>query len=647
MVRRKKNSNIPWIGSIPESWNLQKSKFLFSQRNEKGNSIELQLLSPTQKYGVIPQTLYEKLSGMKTVKLNDNVDLSPMKTIHKGDFCISLRSFQGGFEYSEFEGVVSPAYQVFYGNEKIFAGYYKFLFKDQSFIEKMNSFTMSLRDGKNIAFSDFANSFLPVPQIEEQKKIAEFLDEKCGAIDFAVENTKASIEEYKKLKRAVITEAVTKGIHGNRLMKDSGNKWIGQIPIDWEIIRLKNVATSFTKGNGITKTDIVENGDVPCVRYGEIYSKYNQAFSECHTRTNLSIISPAKFFSHGDILFACTGEIVKEIGKSIVYLGQDECLAGGDIIVLKHKQNPSFLNYALNCEYAQAQKSYNKTKLKVVHISSTDIGNIVIAIPSLDEQENIADYLDSRCSEIDNIIARKKQYILELEKFKKSLIYEYVTGKKEVPAATQVEEIVDYPYFPAKYNAKSSRFAQAILMSKILDENCDNMGRVKLEKTLYTIENSIGFDFDTEYVRDVAGPFDSSIYDCEGIISRKNKWFVIDETGRGVSYNTTEKKDTYKKYYMKYFSEYDAEIQRIIDLFSNYTTDKAEIIATLFAAWNDAIIDKKAFTDENIVNDILDNWHDKKKRFSKDIWLNALGEMREINLIPKGYGKHTVKKGER
>ena len=90
MVRRKKNSNIPWIGSIPESWNLQKGKFLFSQRNEKGNSIELQLLSPTQKYGVIPQTLYEKLSGMKTVKLNDNVDLSPMKTIHKGDFCISL-----------------------------------------------------------------------------------------------------------------------------------------------------------------------------------------------------------------------------------------------------------------------------------------------------------------------------------------------------------------------------------------------------------------------------------------------------------------------------------------------------------------------------------------------------------------------------
>ena len=84
------------------------------------------------------------------------------------------------------------------------------------------------------------------------------------------------------------------------------------------------------------------------------------------------------------------------------------------------------------------------------------------------------------------------------------------------------------------------------------------------KKTLYTIENSIGFDFDTGYVRDVAGPFDSSIYDCEGIVSRKNKWFVIDETGRGVSYNTTEKKDTYKKYYMKYFSEYDAEIQRII-----------------------------------------------------------------------------------
>ena len=178
--------------------------------------------------------------------------------------------------------------------------------------------------------------------------------------------------------------------------------------------------------------ETVENGDTPCVRYGEIYSKYNQAFYECETRTNLSLNTTPKYFSYGDILFTCTGELVEEIGKSVVYLGQDECLAGGDIIVMKHSQNPVFLNYALNSQCAQAQKSCDKTKLKVVHISASDIGNILLALPPIAEQEEIADYLDKKCSEIDTLIEKKTALLEEMETYKKSVIYEYVTGKKEV-----------------------------------------------------------------------------------------------------------------------------------------------------------------------------------------------------------------------
>lgn len=152
-----KDSGIEWVGMIPDTWCMLKGKYLFAQRSTRGNAVSLQLLSPTQRFGVIPQALYEELTGMNAVKLNENVDLSQMKTIHKGDFCISLRSFQGGFEYSEYEGVVSPAYQVFYPTVKVVRGYYKYLFKEKGFIEKMNSYTMTLRDGKNIAFADFGN----------------------------------------------------------------------------------------------------------------------------------------------------------------------------------------------------------------------------------------------------------------------------------------------------------------------------------------------------------------------------------------------------------------------------------------------------------------------------------------------------------
>lgn len=261
----------------------------------------------------------------------------------------------------------------------------------------------------------------------------------------------------------------------------------------------------------------------------------------------------------------------------------------------------------------------------------------------LDEQEEIAHYLDEKCAAIDTLIAKKTALLTELETYKKSLIYEYVTGKTEV-ADVQVQEHVPvvYPSFPAVINTDKPRFAQAVLMSKILDSNVRQMGRVKLEKMLYTIETSIGFDFDTEYAREAAGPLHGSIYECEGIIGQRNKWFTLKQSQHGVSYTPTSSKDKYKKYYDKYFGDYAAEIDRIISVFRDYTMDQAEIIATLFAAWNDTIIDQKQFTDEDIVDDVLNNWHESKKRFPRDVWLRAMEQMRKHNLVPRGYGKHTI-----
>lgn len=204
-----KNSGIEWLEGQPTHWEHFKGKYIFKQRNERGNQIELQLLSPTQNYGVIPQTLYEELSGMSAVKLDEKINLSILKTIHKGDFCISLRSFQGGFEYSQYEGVVSPAYQVFYPVKEIFDGYYKYLFKEKSFIAVMNSYTLSLRDGKNIAFSDFGNTMIPYPPLSEQQEIAKYLDKKCSEIDAVISDKQSQIETLEAYKKSLIYEYVT------------------------------------------------------------------------------------------------------------------------------------------------------------------------------------------------------------------------------------------------------------------------------------------------------------------------------------------------------------------------------------------------------------------------------------------------------
>lgn len=212
-----------------------------------------------------------------------------------------------------------------------------------------------------------------------------------------------------------------------RKMKDSGIEWIGQIPSDWDVKRLKYIVNTLYKGNGITKDEVFLEGNIECVRYGEIYSKYSNSFSECISLTKEEIISSPQYFFYGDILFAGTGELVEEIGKNIVYLGKNKCLAGGDIIIAKHSQNPSFLNYALNSSYCQYQKSKGKAKLKVVHITASQIGNILVFLPPIDEQKKIADFLDEKCGEIDSIRSDIQKQIDILNDYKKSVITEAVT----------------------------------------------------------------------------------------------------------------------------------------------------------------------------------------------------------------------------
>lgn len=199
-----KQSGIPWAETIPEHWNTEKGKYYFELRKTKGNPNNLELMSPTQKYGVIPQS---QLEGVVLVK--EKTDLNSFRTISPGDFCISLRSFQGGFEYSKYEGVVSPAYQVFYSIKPIVDGYFKYVFKSDGFISYINTFSMSLRDGKNISFEDFGNSYIPTPPIAEQEAIAVYLDDKCAAIDQSIADKNTQIETLKAYKSSLIYEYVT------------------------------------------------------------------------------------------------------------------------------------------------------------------------------------------------------------------------------------------------------------------------------------------------------------------------------------------------------------------------------------------------------------------------------------------------------
>ena len=422
IMRELVDKGIDWVGAVPEKWHFKKGKYLFQQRCERGNTIELQLLSPTQKYGCIPQCLYEELTGANAVKLNEKTDLNLLKTIHRGDFCISLRSVQGGFEYSDYEGVVSPAYQVFYPiHDDVYCGYYKYMFKDGAFIDKMNSFTLSLRDGKNIAFADFGNTLLPLPSIKEQKAIADYLDKKTCEIDVAIKEAQELIDKYKSYKQSVITEAVTKGLQKNIPMKESGLSWAKEVPSHWGIMpnkyimfKLKEIQDIYMgediislSTEGVKVRDLDAGGKMPTTFDG--YQK----------------IKPGRLLMclfDMDVTPRCIG-IIKDEGLTSPAYSQ---------FVLRD------IGYAPYYYYYYLSLDFDKTLVHLAKnlrhsLTEDQLGAISVPVPPIEEQQEIAAFLDDKCSMIDSIISEKANLILQLQEYKKSIIFEYVTGKKEVP----------------------------------------------------------------------------------------------------------------------------------------------------------------------------------------------------------------------
>lgn len=426
-----KDSNIEWLGKIPSNWNLIKGKYLFTLRTTKGNTKQVELLSPTQEYGVIPQKLYEKLTGMRPVKLKSNTDLNQMKSIYKGDFCISLRSFQGGFEYSNYNGIVSPAYQVFYPSKQVNRNYFKYLFKDKSFIQKLNSYTMSLRDGKNIAFSDFGNTYLPFPALDEQNKIADFLDKKVSQIDNLSKNIQQEITDLEDYRKSIIVKAVTKGLNPDVPMKDSGIPWIGKMPENWKLERVKLITTSLNKG--ISPNYIIAKG-TPIITQ----AMFSQGYLNFH---NIKYGSdPFELNQKGqvkseDILFATTGGGV--LGK-VFFVDQikKSYLASADVCIIRTNNkvfSSKLLYYIFSINYNLFNGLMATGSTNQIHLNMFQFKNMHIPVMPKTDQKKILKFIDQKASKINKLIDKKNKILDFLNQYKQSIIYEYVTGKKQVP----------------------------------------------------------------------------------------------------------------------------------------------------------------------------------------------------------------------
>lgn len=422
------NTGVKWLPEINSKWKIGRVKDLFyisKELSTKNNPIILSLARSAVKVRDISNNegqLAASYDNYNSVQVGDLL-LNPMD-LYSGANC----------NVSYVDGVISPAYSNLRAKIQLEPKYYDYYFKTQYWTMAM--FT----HGKGVSFDNrwtlnndaLLNYEVPIVPFNEQQKIVDILNKKVSQIDALILNQENQIEKLKEYKQSLITKIVTKGLNKNVEMKDSGVDSIGLVPAHWQVSRAKYIFNDLLKGAGISKEEVFSNGNIQCVRYGEIYTKYDISFKQTFSKTIEDKITTKVYLNYGDIIFSATGELVEEIGKNVVYLGNDKCLAGGDIIIGRHSQNPKFLNYTMYCSASQMQKSKGKAKLKVVHISATNIGNIIVAIPNISEQNEIASYLDEKCSKIDKLIEIKHSKIEKLQEYKKSIIYEYVTGKKLV-----------------------------------------------------------------------------------------------------------------------------------------------------------------------------------------------------------------------
>ena len=417
MAREMKDSGVEWIGEIPREWEVRKYKYFCE--NRMGETI---LATEVKEIGIpiYSATLEDSIFGYIE---------NPKLILKKNDFVIPARGNSIG-SVTIIKDEIATCTQTTICSRNIKNININYLYFSSIGLKDI-WFKYEGSAIPQITVNQIENNIVVYPPLEEQEKIANYLDRKVSDIDLIIEKTKATIEDYKKYKQSIITEAVTKGINPNVEMKDSGIEWIGEIPREWEVTKLKNIAYMVTDGahvspeteNGIydfVSTVNLKNDKIDfdnCLKTSE--KSYNQlVLNNCNPKKN-------------DILISKDGTV----GRTVVVDFDREFVVASSLVIIRVNTkiiNPYFLNYNLKSKYIQEYLILLMTGAGLKRVSVEKNANLLILFPPLEEQNQIAEYLDKKTTEIDTLITKKEALIAELEEYKKSLIYECVTGKKEI-----------------------------------------------------------------------------------------------------------------------------------------------------------------------------------------------------------------------
>lgn len=418
-----KSSNTEWLGDIPAEWDVAQIGNYYELRNEKVSDYDFEPLSVTMK-GIVPQ--------LATAAKSD--DHSNRKLVKKGDFVINSRSDRrGSCGISPLDGSVSLINTVMEPRGEMNPQYYNWLFHTEQFADEFYKWGHGIVDDLwTTRWQEMKKILIVAPSPDEQQAIADYLDETCSKIDEIIAEANASIDEYKELKQSVIFEAVTKGLDKNVEMKDSGVEWIGEIPVDWNIAKINRVAWTTSGATPLRskETEYYDNAVIRWVRTLDLNNGHVTDSSEKITETALKnsscSIMPVKTVCVA--MYGGSGTI----GKSGIL--EVECATNQAICSIvsdKKVLNPDYLHYVIMAVRKYWMKYAVGTR-KDPNINQQIIAQMRIPIPQLSKQDIIVNHLDKVTDKCDSLISEKESLINDLEAYKKSLIYEVVTGKRRV-----------------------------------------------------------------------------------------------------------------------------------------------------------------------------------------------------------------------
>ena len=422
-MRPMKNSGIAWLGQVPSEWQVERLQWYVREVKESNNPIKTtQVLSLTNNRGVIP---YEEKGSQGNVAKED---YSQYKVAYPNTIIAnSMNILIGSVGMCVYYGCVSPVYYVYKILDTADIRFINYIFQTAQFQKELRKYANGILEIRlRVTSADILKRKIAIPPLAEQQAIADYLDEKCAAIDKLIDNQKVQIEKMKEYKQSVITEAVTKGLTPSVPMKDSGIEWIGKIPEGWEMDRLKYVATYNDEVlpenlDGNTEIKYIDIGSVSLENGIEHIEEFS--FRDAPSRAR-------RVTNSGDIIVSTVRTYLKAIAK----IKQNGLIVSTGFCVIRPIKSVcgSYIEYYCKSNAFTDNVSSNSYGISYPAINSSVFMGFYIPSPPLAEQQAIADYLDEKCAAIDKLIAVKQAKIDKLNDYKKSLIYEYVTGKREV-----------------------------------------------------------------------------------------------------------------------------------------------------------------------------------------------------------------------